>query len=312
MAARIKGAYMVSWTQTEIDGLPDAPVSAVKAGASWSWSGEAVRIDGPQTVLQLGASEEHEDLRRRAGRMARRLSRAPLAANDSWEDEASVQDEMSFLLTDGAQRYMAFAIPLDDGQPPLLLFKNAVPPKRTELWVVNVSPRLRRLGTEKTPSSAMICFTPGTLIRTEGGDVPVELLVPGDRVLTKDDGPLPIEWRGQRDISGARLFAMPHLRPIRLRTHAFFPQVPSEDLFVSPDHQLLLRGRAADQLFGTPEVLVPAKCLVNNRTITVDHHCKQVRYLHLMLDRHAIVWANGLETETFHPAELVLSPLSRK
>ncbi len=45
-----------------------------------------------------------------------------------------------------------------------------------------------------------------------------------------------------------------------------------------------------------------ARDLVNDRTIRLDRRCRNLRYIHLMLDSHQIVWANGLEVESFHPA----------
>ncbi len=37
---------------------------------------------------------------------------------------------------------------------------------------------------------------------------------------------------------------------------------------------------------------------------------REITYIHLLLPRHQIVWVNGLETETFHPASAVLSTLN--
>ena len=73
-------------------------------------------------------------------------------------------------------------------------------------------------------------------------------------------------------------------------------------LVVSPQHRRLLRGPAAQALFNTPEVLVAASDLVNDRTITVDSTLREVTYVHVLLARHQIVLANGLETESFHPS----------
>ncbi|MEM8981034.1 MAG: Hint domain-containing protein [Pseudomonadota bacterium] len=314
MTAGFRGAYVISWTQTDLDGLPCAPLEAVKAGASWAWTGEAVRVDGPNDVLQLDGAEGQGLLRKRAARSVRKLVGAALSepqyASTLNPDDDDIPDA-SFLVTDGAQRFVASLVQTGGNRPPLLLFLNALPPKHTDLWIVSVSHALKPPQPKTTAESAMICFTPGTLIRTVGGDVPVELLAPGDLLLTKDDGPQPIEWKGQRYISGARLHAMPQLRPIRFRTGALLKNCPSPDLLVSPDHQMLLRGRAAQALFGEREVLAPAKSLVNDKSIVVDYTQREAIYLHLMLDRHAVVWANNVETETFHPQSADLHAMPR-
>jgi len=111
-----------------------------------------------------------------------------------------------------------------------------------------------------------------------------------------------IRWIGSRQITGGRLVAMPHLRPIRIAAHVLAPGEPDPDLTLSPDHRVLVKGAVAQALFNTDEVLVAARDLVNDRTIRVDRRCRAVSYIHLMLDRHQIVWANGVEVESFHPA----------
>jgi hypothetical protein len=98
------------------------------------------------------------------------------------------------------------------------------------------------------------------------------------------------------------MHAMPELRPIRIRAAALSGGRPDADLIVSPRHRILLTGRAAHALFGTPEVLVAAQDLANDRTVLRDHGLREVTYIHLLLPRHHIVWANGVETESFHPA----------
>jgi len=138
--------------------------------------------------------------------------------------------------------------------------------------------------------------------------IAIQDLNEGDRVLTKDNGVQEIQWVGARRMSGARLFAMPDLRPVRFSAGSL-GDVPDEELLVSPQHRILLKGDAARDLFNTPEVLVAAKDLVNGKNIRVDHNVREVTYIHLLFDRHQIVWANGVETESFHPASAALSTL---
>ena len=78
------------------------------------------------------------------------------------------------------------------------------------------------------------------------------------------------------------------------------------DLLVSPQHRMLVLGAAARALFNTPEVLVAAEDLINDSTITVDHSLREVTYVHILLPQHNVIWANGLETESFHPANASL------
>ena len=60
-------------------------------------------------------------------------------------------------------------------------------------------------------------------------------------------------------------------------------------------------------MFNTSEVLVAAKDLVNDQNVLIEHGLREVTYIHMMLDRHQVVWANGVETESFHPANMSLN-----
>jgi hypothetical protein len=103
---------------------------------------------------------------------------------------------------------------------------------------------------------------------------------------------------------------MPHLRPIRFASGALGFGRPDQELLVSPQHRMLIKGQAALALFNTPEVLVAAQDLVNDRTIMVDHSVREVTYVHILLGQHNIVWANGLETESFHPSNTALDTVA--
>lgn len=136
------------------------------------------------------------------------------------------------------------------------------------------------------------CFVAGTMIRTEAGQRPVESLQPGDLVWTLDRGLQPLRWVGRREVAAVGAFA-----PVRVRAGTFGDHA---DLVVSPQHRILLCDPMADLVFGTPEVLVAAKHLVDDRTV-VSVEGGSVTYVHLLFDRHEIVLANGLATESFLP-----------
>ncbi len=113
-------------------------------------------------------------------------------------------------------------------------------------------------------------------------------------------------------MTGARLYAMPHLRPIRFRAGALGNGRPEEDLWVSPQHRMLLQGPAAAALFNAHEVLVAAEDLLNDQSVTVDVTAREVTYIHLLLDQHNIIFANGMETESFHPSNTALDTIDPK
>ncbi|MCR9126681.1 MAG: Hint domain-containing protein [Rhodobacteraceae bacterium] len=299
------GTFVLSWAQTELDGAANPSVSDLVPGAGWLWHGEAVRVDGPTGVLRLDLSSERRQMRRRAGRKLRRIlgQMDPAAAYCEAVDDAAPLAESGFVLTDGCVSYTGFLIEYED-HPPLVMFQDTLPPRDTQLWVARRG--ARTVGSRRSPAraGAVICFAAGTLIRVPGGHRLVEDLKPGDRVETRDDGAQPVVWTGRRTVSGARLHVTPGLRPIRIATDAFGSGLPRPRLLVSPAHRLLLRGPQALALFNTPEVLVRARDLIGQPGVEIAHYEPSVTYLHVMLERHQILWANGIETESFHPADM--------
>ena len=312
MKTGFRGTFVISWSQTEVDGLDAAPVSALSVGAAWSWRGDAVQVDGQSGVLRLDRAEGSEELRKRAARMVHRLVGAALEPGKqpvSTTAEAPLGDS-SFVITDGAQSYTVTLINVGRGAQPLLMFLDELPPRNTDLWIVHHTLGTQRQADHAPDSGGVICFTPGTMIATPRGAVPVETLGVGDLVQTKDNGAQPVEWIGQRHMTGARLFAMPRLRPVRIRTGALGIKSPSRELLVSPEHRMLVSGPVAQELFNTPEVLVAAKDLIDGGLIATDPCARAVTYIHLLLPRHNILWANGVQTESFHPASAALASLS--
>ena len=79
---------------------------------------------------------------------------------------------------------------------------------------------------------------------------------------------------------------------------------------LSPEHRVLLTSSMAELLFGEAEVLVAAKHLVNDRTIR-RRPGGEVDYLHLMFDRHQVIWSEGLASESFLPGGQALGALER-
>lgn len=309
MKTSYRGTFVISWMQTEVDALTGGSVSAIEVGSNWRWTGKALRVDAPRDILILEGAEGQDDLHRRAAATVRDLvGRAEVRSG-----ELSVPDpddrifDAGFDVTDGNRRFRVTLIKVDRARHPLLLFIGDVPPADTDLWVVHARLEPYLAAVRTLAPAGTVCFTRGTKIATPDGPCLVEDLREGDLISTKDNGSQPLLWIGGRRISGARLQALPHLRPIRLRAQALGEGEPDADLVVSPDHRILLKGRMSEALFNTDEVLIAAKDLVNDGTITVDHRLRNVSYIHLMLPAHQIVWANGIETESFNPATALLS-----
>ncbi|MFD3189642.1 Hint domain-containing protein [Sedimentitalea sp. HM32M-2] len=158
--------------------------------------------------------------------------------------------------------------------------------------------------------SVVICFTPGTGIRTPDGIVAVENLSVGDPVVTRDHGVQRIRWIGVSQVSAARTAADVHLRPVLIRAGALGPNRPAADLRVSRQHRILIDDWRAEMMFGAEDgVLVPAFALCNDQSVTVDHTPGPVTYYHIAFDRHEVIYAEGVEAESFFPVARTVSAL---
>lgn len=311
-----RGTFVISWSQTETDGLRAAPLDVLAVGAAWRWTGQPVRVDGPhQGLLILEGAEGAADIRKRAARMVRRLIGVAVGhgAGPVMLEEPDDTPEQGFIVTDGHHSYSVTLIDVPDTGARLAMFVGDLPPCDVDMWVVRtaIDRTARAVGGAAGARTAggVICFTPGTCIATPTGPRLIQHLQPGDPILTRDNGPQQVLWTGHRRMTGARLHAMPHLRPIRFRAGAMGQGRPEDDLLVSPQHRMLVRGAAAQALFNTAEVLVAAEDLLNDHSVMVDHALREVTYVHILLARHQIIWANGLETESFHPSNTALESI---
>ena len=156
----------------------------------------------------------------------------------------------------------------------------------------------------------IVCFAQGTQIDTPNGKVSVEDLEAGMSVMTVDSGAQDIRWVGKRYFSAAELADQPHLKPIRITAGAFGNNLPQEDLLVSPQHRLLVSSPITQRMFGEREVLIAAKHLCGIPGIFVDEDADGVEYVHILLNTHEVVFANGLPSETLLPGRQALKALS--
>jgi hypothetical protein len=77
-------------------------------------------------------------------------------------------------------------------------------------------------------------------------------------------------------------------RPICIEKNALGVNSPFEDLYVSPNHRILINSK-----------MELAKSIVNRKTIYQDNKCEEVIYYHLECKEHVAIFANGILAETF-------------
>ena len=136
-------------------------------------------------------------------------------------------------------------------------------------------------------TTGVTCCRAGTLIRTDRGEVPVEALRVGDRVVSAFGGTATVTWLGHRRVDCQR-HPKPHdVWPVRVAAGAFGANQPRRDLWLSPDHSVFIDG-----------VLIPIRYLVNGATI-VREPTDAVTYWHVELPQHDILLAEGLPCESY-------------
>ncbi|WP_299351825.1 Hint domain-containing protein [uncultured Shimia sp.] len=152
------------------------------------------------------------------------------------------------------------------------------------------------------------CFVVGTLIDTPHGPRPVESLIAGDLVLTRDGGAQAIRWVGRTEVALHNPETAQKFQPIRIAAGAFGPGVPDRDILVSPMHRILIEHRDAELLFGEPEVLCSANALINDFSIRREA-VDRVGYIHLLFDTHQVVTSSGCASESFYPGTVGMDGL---
>lgn len=148
----------------------------------------------------------------------------------------------------------------------------------------------RDTATQRFAQMACASFARGTCITlADGRQMPVEKLSVGDAVLTRNDGVQKIRWIGQMTQRAIGEFA-----PVRIAAGALNNH---KDLVVSPEHRLFIHQRSDQIGAGRSELLIKARHLVNDRTVTVETG-GFVDYYQILFDRHQIVFAEGIAAES--------------
>jgi hypothetical protein len=142
----------------------------------------------------------------------------------------------------------------------------------------------------------------GTHIITSRGEVAVENLAVGDRVITRDHGMQVIRWIGSERVRVSKDNA-----PILIRKGAF---KNARDLVVSADHRMVLKGAEAILAYGVKEVLIPARNLINGDTI-VQAVSGEVEFFQILTDQHEVIYAEAAAIESFLPTQDCLNQLNQ-
>ncbi|MGR3679004.1 MAG: choice-of-anchor L domain-containing protein [Paracoccaceae bacterium] len=144
-----------------------------------------------------------------------------------------------------------------------------------------------------TTTPQVACFVAGTLIETASGPLPIEQLVLGQLIQTRDNGFQPLRWIGRTLHRATGKCAPVLVEQNALGTHG--------QIFFSSNHRVLIQSHRAQLFYGADEVLVKIANLINGTTVRVRDDGSETPYFHLLFDHHEIVTGNGLQSESYHP-----------
>jgi len=136
-------------------------------------------------------------------------------------------------------------------------------------------------------SVAAPCFAAGTRLRTTQGDIAVEALRVGAKMVTASGTIRPVVWLGHRRVNCRNHPKPQSVLPIRIEAEAFAPGVPHRELFLSPDHAIEFCN-----------TLIPIRYLLNGMTVK-QVQLPSVEYWHVELDNHDVLMAEGLPAESY-------------
>ncbi|GEN58157.1 Hint domain-containing protein [Acetobacter nitrogenifigens] len=141
---------------------------------------------------------------------------------------------------------------------------------------------------------AVICFLADSMIATANGEVAVQDVRIGDSLVAFD-------WRRGENVmrnvvwvGKARAVVKPGLPddeagyPVRIAKDAIAAGVPHKDMLITAEHCLFFEGK-----------FVPARMLVNGRSISYDKSFTSYDYYHIETADHSVIVADGVYTESY-------------
>ena len=140
-------------------------------------------------------------------------------------------------------------------------------------------------GTATYVTLALQAVVLGTPVLTLEGELPVEFLQPGDRVLTRS---------GTRRVRQVEVTVVQNARVVKIAHDTLGVDRPGVDVTVSANQQILIRDWRARAMTGKPQAMIPAARLVDGEYIRAET-VAEARFFTLSFDEGAVIYAGGLE-----------------
>ena len=125
----------------------------------------------------------------------------------------------------------------------------------------------------------------GTQVMTLDGNLPVEYLAAGDRVVTRN---------GTRTLRHVARRALTDC-PVLVRRSALGPGRPAADMYLAPDQGVHLRDWRARVLYGSDQPAVPVSRLRDGEHIVWGEHPSEIHVYDLEFSQAQVIYAEGVE-----------------
>lgn len=138
------GQAVISWTQTELDGLEDAPLVDVAIGSSWCWRGRSIMLN----------TERYEA----AEKAISPNVIAELASLMLTETDQAASECARIEFSNGAQKFVAELAMLSGEAAPVLIFENGCPDPGQEFWISAAADKIEPVAIRRAEDSRVIMF----------------------------------------------------------------------------------------------------------------------------------------------------------
>lgn len=135
----------------------------------------------------------------------------------------------------------------------------------------------------ETPTTTGICA--GTTVLTLNGEMAIENVKAGDRIITRDCGMTHVKSIKASTVT---------MEAIRIKAGSLGHSRPDRDMLAAPGAKLHIRDWRAEALFGKPTASVAAERLVDGEFLSKQPEAEMTVY-EITFDRAHIIYADGIE-----------------
>ena len=145
-------------------------------------------------------------------------------------------------------------------------------------------------GLQRPDHAHALCYglPVGCPVLTADGEIPVEFLTAGDRIVTRNGG--------MSELVAIRATTVA-TRAVKISAGSFGTTGPEQDAVLPADQPVLIRDWRARALFGQSQAMTTAGHLVDDTFIT-DIGPRRLVLFRLSFDRPRVVYSGGLELGT--------------